>query len=359
MKCPIEPCLFRKVRRNNGKMDISIVSIYVDDCLHVWNSPRMRSELYSNLRDAKLNDLKISQLTRDNDISFLGLNLGVRFEPDLALHINQSGYLDSLLTMYEEELSTVREAKTPCDENVFRPTDVGEDLELINVTEFMSKLIRVRYLVRTRPDIELAISALTTKSRSPCKGDMKRLNRVLSYLKYTRELGIIIRPLPDKDDLQLTAWMDAGFAVHPQRESHSGIIITLNKFGPPLYWKSLKQKLVTISSTEAELLAIFEGMDTLIWLRGIFDFLQYKQGTTVIYQDNTSTITMAHMGRGSSGTKTRHIDTKFFWIKQFIDNKAARVEHMPRENMIADFFASPRIGQSFRRMRDVIMGRVV
>jgi hypothetical protein len=153
--------------------------------------------------------------------------------------------------------------------------------------------------------------------------------------------------------------MDAGFAVHPQRESHSGIIITLNKFGPPLYWKSLKQKLVTISSTEAELLAIFEGMDTLRWLRGIFDFLQYKQGTTVIYQDNTSTITMAPMGRGSSGTKTRHIDTKFFWIKQFIDNKAARVEHMPRENMIADFFASPRIGQSFRRMRDVIMGRVV
>ena len=185
---------------------------------------------------------------------------------------------------------------------------------------------------------------------------MKRLNRVLSYLKHTRDICIIIRPSVDRR-IELFGWMDAGFAVHEQRESHSGIIITIGKFGPPIFWKSLKQKLVTISSTESELLAIFEGLDTLIWLRKVFEYIGFKQETTSIFQDNTSTITMAHMGRGSSGTKTRHIDNKYFWIKQFIEDKTFKIEHMPRENMIADFLASPRIGQSFRRMRDIIMGR--
>ena len=117
------------------------------------------------------------------------------------------------------------------------------------------------------------------------------------------------------------------------------------------------KKLVTISSTEAELLAIFEALDTLIYLRRVFDFLGFKQETTMLYQDNTSTITMAHMERGSSGTKTRHIDNKYFFIKQFLEDKTFSIKHMPRENMIADFFASPRIGQGFRRMRDIIMGR--
>jgi histone deacetylase 1/2 len=353
-KCNVEPCLFRKMRRVNGRMVYSIVSVYVDDCLHIYNDTRIRDELYANLRDAKLKDLKISQLSVGNDISFLGLNIAVKKEPNLAFHVDQSGYLDTLLEMYEEELEGVREARTPCDENVFRPTDSEEDLELINITEFMSKLMRVRYLVRTRPDIELAISALTTKSRSPCKGDMKRLNRVLSYLKHTKEIGLILRPVKR---VQIAGWTDAGFAVHLQRESHTGIIITLDEFGPPLYWKSLKQKLVTISSTEAELLAIFEALDTLIYLRRVFDFLGFKQETTMLYQDNTSTITMAHMGRGSSGTKTRHIDNKYFFIKQFLEDKTFSIKHMPRENMIADFFASPRIGQGFRRMRDIIMGR--
>jgi hypothetical protein len=52
---------------------------------------------------------------------------------------------------------------------------------------------------------------------------------------------------------------------------------------------------------------------------------------------------------------TRHIDIKYFFIKEFIDNKLIVLEHKPRENMLADFFASPRGGQSFRRMREAIM----
>jgi hypothetical protein len=126
-------------------------------------------------------------------------------------------------------------------------------------------------------------------------------------------------------------------------------------FGPPVHWRSVKQKLVSTSSTEAELICIYDGLDFLIWFRHVLDYLGVKQNTTKIYQDNTSTITMSYLGRGSSQSKTKHIDIRYFFIKQFLDAKTFEIEHLARDNMSADLFASPRTGSSFRRMRDVIM----
>jgi hypothetical protein len=160
-------------------------------------------------------------------------------------------------------------------------------------------------------------------------------------------------------DIKMYAYIDAAYAVHPKMESHTGSIVTIGRFGVSLQYKSLKQKLVTTSSTEAELVAIYEVLDFVLWMRKVLEFLGYPQETTTIFQDNTSTITMAHMGRGSSGSHTRHIDIKYFWIKQFIEDKTFVIEHLFTDNMLADFFASPRQGQTFRKFRDIIMGRVL
>ena len=64
---------------------------------------------------------------------------------------------------------------------------------------------------------------------------------------------------------------------------------------------------------------------------------------------------MAFMGRGSSASNTRHIDIKYFFIKQFIDDATFEIDHMSRDNMLGDFLASPRVGQGFRRARELIM----
>jgi hypothetical protein len=277
--------------------------------------------------------------------------------PEMQLiGVNQKGYLESLLESYEEDIGAIpaNRANTPCSEDIFRPNYSGEDLEPVSVTEFLSKLMKTRYLVRTRPDIELACSGLCTRSRSPVKGDMFTLDRVLAYLRGTSEYGIAIRD----SDLQLAAYFDAGFGVHMDRKSHNGHLVVLgcgaNRI--PVHWRSTKQKIVTTSSTEAELVCVFDGLDFLIWFKRVLIWMGMPQETIKIWQDNTSTITMTFMGRGSSGSNTRHIDIKYFFVAQFIEDSTFAIEHMGRENMLGDFFASPRIGQAFRRMRDLIMG---
>jgi hypothetical protein len=49
--------------------------------IQIWEMPRLK-------------DLKISQLSVGNDISFLGLNISVKYDPELQFHVDQSGYLD-------------------------------------------------------------------------------------------------------------------------------------------------------------------------------------------------------------------------------------------------------------------------
>ena len=323
----------------------------MDDCLHIWRGANIYRELYHALKVAKLPDLKVDKLEGNKSISFLGLN--IRRKADRTLEVNQMGYLKNLL---EEHGGYKSFPATPCTEELFKLTDVVENdgSDPVESTPFASRLMKTRYCERTRPELCLPLSVLQTKMRNPNEKDDALLDRVIAYLEGTKDQSMIIR----KTDMKLCAYMDSAFAVHGNRVSHSGIVFTLGKYGNSILWKSIKQKTVATSSTEAELICIFDGLDYLVWIRNVLDFLGYKQGTTTIYQDNTSTITMAYMGRGSSGSRTRHIDIKYFYIKQFLDSKDLEIDHLGRDNMIADFFASPRQGTVFRRFRGVIMGEI-
>ena len=342
--CPHDPCLYVRRRGN----EISIIGIYVDDCIHIYRGSNIYRELYASLRNANLHDLKIEKLEGRGSISFLGLNIS-RVGPRNLL-INQSGYMQSLLDTFDDDYRL--NPRTPVGEDGFKFSMHGQDAEPIESTPYASKLMKVRYVERTRPDVSLALAILQTKMRSPTILAQNKLRRVVAYLSSTKDLGIVIAPT----EMKLKCYCDAAFAVHDTRESQSGFIFTLGEFGIPILWKSIKQKLVANSSTEAELICIYDALDHLLWIRRVLEWLGYNQSTTTLYQDNTSTITMAHMGRGASGSNTKHIDIRYFFIKQFIDAKIIEIDHLSTDNMIGDFFASPRQGQDFRRTRDAIMG---
>jgi hypothetical protein len=123
--------------------------------------------------------------------------------------------------------------------------------------------------------------------------------------------------------------------------------------------KSKKQKVVSRSSTEAELIAMFEGLDYLLYLRRLVQFLgclKDDDPPITIYQDNTSAMTLAYLGKTSSGSNSKFMELKYFWIKDYLDRRMFKLEYLPTDAMIADFFASPRIGATFRSMRDTILG---
>jgi hypothetical protein len=114
---------------------------------------------------------------------------------------------------------------------------------------------------------------------------------------------------------------------------------------------------VTRSSTEAELVCLYSGVELALCYRRIGQFLGIPAGAPLpVYQDNTSSMKIATMGHGSSTSNTKFMDLKFQWLKQHIDNKVIVLHYLTTHDMTADFFASPRIGESFRIKRKIIMG---
>ena len=73
----------------------------------------------------------------------------------------------------------------------------------------------------------------------------------------------------------------------------------------------------------------------------------------IFYQDNQSTIRFEKNGRKSCGPNLRHIDIRYFFIKDRIDLEHIDVQHCPTEQMLADFFTKPLERSLFRKFRDV------
>jgi len=60
-------------------------------------------------------------------------------------------------------------------------------------------------------------------------------------------------------------------------------------------------------------------------------------------------------GRGSSGKGTRHINIRYFFIKDRIDAGEVHVVHCPTEWMVADFLTKPFQGAAFIKFRNFIL----
>ena len=75
-----------------------------------------------------------------------------------------------------------------------------------------------------------------------------------------------------------------------------------------------------------------------------------------MYQDNKSAILMERNGRNSCTGNSRHINVRYFFVKDRIDKGEIKVEYLPTELMLADYFTKPLNGKQFEYLREFIMG---
>ena len=104
------------------------------------------------------------------------------------------------------------------------------------------------------------------------------------------------------------------------------------------------------SSTEAELYGLDYVGNYMIWIRSILEEQGFPQGTNKIMQDNMSTITMAEKGKGTF-TNSKHIDVRYFWMKDKVDSKIFNLVHSPTNDMIADGLTKVLRGAKFVEAR--------
>ncbi|KAI2496759.1 Reverse transcriptase (RNA-dependent DNA polymerase) [Fragilaria crotonensis] len=122
-----------------------------------------------------------------------------------------------------------------------------------------------------------------------------------------------------------------------------------------IYGTSTRQKINTKSSTEAELVGVNDILPQALWTRYFLEAQGYAVNESIVYQDNKSTILLAENGKASSGKRTRHINIRYFFIKDRVASGEVKIEHCPTNEMVGDFFTKPLQGMQFMKFRDEIM----
>lgn len=276
-------------------------------------------------------------------LDYLGMVLDYSIEGEC--HVAMPGFMDELLEGVEGK------AATPATDTLFK---VREDAELLGPkeqAELHTIVAQLLYLTKhTRPDIMVPVAFLTTRVQKATVDDKAKLDRILKYLNGTREEGITLSMDPKNPSVR--ACIDAAYACHEDMQSHTGMTITLGK--GPIFAKSTKQKLVSRSSTEAEQIALSDGAGLAIWINKLLQDQGYRMPAAIVYQDNKSTIHLANNGRSTS-EKTRHIDVRYFWIKDRIDKGEVRIEYLPTAEMTADVLTKPITGALYQRLKDKLM----
>jgi hypothetical protein len=166
----------------------------------------------------------------------------------------------------------------------------------------------------SRPDSAKAATILSEFLTNPNEKHMTAIEHAISYLYNTRFLAIEYSPTTH---LTFICASDAAFADNQERKSSEGYICKL--YNGPIDWKSRKQKTVTTSSTEAELLSISEAGKQLFWWKRLFNAIKFDPNQKLqILCDNQQTINLLSKDNSPFKTKLKHIDIYHHWLCQEI-----------------------------------------
>jgi hypothetical protein len=333
----VDPCVFNS---NLGGSQLT-VAFHVDDLIITSKDIEACEGLVEALRK-HYGDITVH---RGDEHSYLGMNISFDRVKKLA-KIDLTSYIMTTVK-YSNITGT---ATTPATSNLFAVRDLPT-IDSDTQQQYRSSVAKLLFIAtHARPDILLTVNFLATRAHAPTSDDMSKLNRLLKYLNGSAHLKLNIGV---GDSINVTAYVDSSYGVHSDLKGHTGGALSLGHGS--LHAKSSKQKLVAKSSTEAELIGIFDYSSSIICLREFLLSQGYLVGPATIHNDNISTLTMIDRGR-HIGERTKHIHMRYFFIKDRVDSREVILKYLPTELMPADLLTKPLQGSQFYRFRAQLLG---
>jgi hypothetical protein len=133
------------------------------------------------------------------------------------------------------------------------------------------------------------------------------------------------------------------------RKSTTGIIFYLG--ANPVSWLSQKQRVVAPSSCEAEFIAGAAAACQATWLgRLIEDVTGKKASPPRLKMDNMAAIALCK--NPVLHDRSKHIDTKFHYIRECVDRGDINVEFVGTKEQLADILTKPLGKILFQELRE-------
>lgn len=320
----VDQCLYS--RQIDG--DWCYVLIYVDDVIVACKSKKQTKEIENILAN------KFEMQNLGNVKQYLGIE--ITRNTDGYFELCQAKYIDQFVSSFG--LKDAKGANTPLDAGYYA-SSTASSTRLLDNANYQRLIGCLLYIsVNTRPDIAASVSILAQCVSGPTDYDWNQLRRVAKYLKATAKLKLILGN-NDAAAVGLFGYADANWAEdRNSRKSNSGYAFFYNN--GLIDWSCRKQTCVSLSSTEAEFVSLSDACQEAVWLqRLLLDFHQRVNTPITIFEDNQSCLKIAKDEKFSN--RTKHIDTKYHFVKDYIQRGLVKCEYCPTDEMIADLFTKP------------------
>ncbi|KAF2303197.1 hypothetical protein GH714_014504 [Hevea brasiliensis] len=201
---------------------------------------------------------------------------------------NTTGYASKILE--KTGMLNCNSSRVPMEPKCKLKKQDGEPF--VDATEYRRIIGSLRYLVNTRPDLAYSVGVVSRYMDTPTVTHMSAVKQILRYVRGTIGMGIVYKKNQEKEEL--VGFSDSDLAGDTDdRKSTSGIIFFFGE--SPITWVSHKQRIVALSSCEAEYIAATGGACQGIWLKKIIAELRGDDKVKpVLKVDNKSAISLAY-----------------------------------------------------------------
>ena len=326
-KCAGDECLLMR----ESESGTVVICVYIDDTLCAGPKKALdifKAELknfFATKEEGKMDEYVGCQIKRIN-------------RDCLVMH--QKELMKKLERIFNDDIQALRSRKIPLGTNqrIIRPKEGEKLISKEEQTKYRSGIGMLLYLVKySRPDLSNAVRELSKVNDGATKEHVQNLLRVIKFAIDTKNRVLVYKIVRGKEFAWvLKAYSDSDWAGDPEdRKSITGFCIFLN--GCLISWKSRGQKTVTLSSSEAEYVAVTDVCTEILFIKTILDFLGLKVKLPItVMCDNVGAIFMAHNSKNSG--RTKHINIKYHFIREYIVDGTVQIQFVRSENNLADPF---------------------
>ena len=334
---PYDLCVFNKIVDGHQ----CTICFHVDDLLITCGSDTVIDGIVKDLGKTFAG----VSVTRGDIHSYLGMGITIS---TIGIFVDMNGYLKKII---EERAPTGRAATSPATENLL---DHDDSAILLNEAEqklFHSDVAKVLFIAkRVRMMTLTAVSVLASRVNVATHQDREKLDRVFSYLAYSRD---IVMKFKCGGTVNFEVYVGASWATHMDGHGRTGIVIMMS--GCAIAAWTSKQKMVTRSSTEAEIVALSDALSHVMWLRRWLAAQGHEIDATVVYQDNEAVMRLMRSDRRTH-QRTKHLDVRYFYARDLESEGAIRLQWIPTADMLADLMTKPDTGALFEGLNARLMG---
>ena len=334
------------------------VLIYVDDLLLVGEATKIQ-QFISTLK-ATFTLKHVTTLSKEQDIRFLGKRLQLHDDNSISISLEPS-YWENMLRPYNLHGDNVKTVTTTCLEQ--QPLEEMEKLDPQQHKMFRTTVGQLIWASLDRPDLMYCAKLHSSRLQGPTERDLRSLKHTLRYLKGTTHYKLYIGKgledyLPTNHNgtvsfpqnnipLDIRCFTDSDWAGDKTtRRSTSGWLCSL--LGTPLSYASRTQQTVTLSSAEAELMALSSGMAEALHVQQLLEELQTGMCTTTfsynnpnkkcitLYTDSTSATSLA--SKLGVNRRSRHIALRYLWIQDLRQSGEVDIKRVTTHENPADIY---------------------